>query len=73
MPMTKQYAQVAIRMTMLHTLGICSNINVAERAQKLRREQKREGDEVKEELIKLQYLNSTHHRGVEFHVPFYII
>ena len=28
---------------------------------------------VKEELIKLHYLNSTHHRGVEFHVPFYII
>ena len=29
----------------LTILGICSNINVAERAQKLRREQKREGEE----------------------------
>ena len=38
-----------------------------------RREQKREGEEVKEELITLQYLNSTHHRSVEFHIPFYII
>ena len=55
------------------SLGICSNINVAEQAQKLRREQKREGEEVKEELITLQYLNSTHHRWVEFHIPFYII
>ena len=55
---------------------------MAERAQKLRREQKREGEEVKEEKkkkrekigesIKLQYLNLTHHGVVEFHVPFYI-
>ena len=34
---------------------------------------KGEGEEVKEELITLQYLNSTHHRWVEFHIPFYII
>ena len=54
----------------------------------LRREQKREGEEVKEEkrrgekrerlqrikgeYIRLLYLNSTHHGGVEFYVPFYI-
>ena len=35
-----------------------------------KKKKKREKITKKGEYIKLQYLNSTHHGGVEFHVPF---